>query len=223
MVVSDKVYEDQNFRWGYREEGDQLGGVDPYSASKVCIEHIIRCYRDSYGMNIAAARAGNVLGGGDWAEKRLIPDIVRAAAKGEKVQVHTPNATRPWQHVLDALSGYLHLGKHILEGKDVNGAWNFGPDGDAMTVLRILEIAKKVWPEVEWEVDNLPTHPHMTYLLRIDNTKAKELLGWRPVWTMEEAVTKTVRWYRSYYKEGVVLSMEDIKEYEHDMEVLVNG
>ncbi len=217
MVVTDKIYQDKGWDWGYRE-CDKLGGWDPYSASKICCEYVIECYRKSFGLNIATARAGNVIGGGDWTYARLIPDIVRAAAVGQKVKVHTPNATRPWQFVLEALSGYLTLGQYILEGKDVNDSFNFGPDGDAMTVLEVLQVAKDVWPKVDWEVDNLPTHPGMIYLLKIDSTKAKKTLGWKPVWCMEEAVERSILWYKSYYESGFIHSTENIRDYEEEME-----
>jgi CDP-glucose 4,6-dehydratase len=212
-ITTDKIYEDRNWQWGYREN-DEMGGDIPYDASKVCVEHVIRCYRESYGMHIATARAGNVIGGGDWSEKRLIPDIVRAAAKGEKVVVHTPTSTRPWQQVLDPLCGYLMLGKAILEGRNVNSAWNFGPDGDSMSVLDILKTAKRFWDKIDWEVDDTPTHPKMVYLLRIDNTKAKEKLGWRPVIDMKTAVKNTIEWYRSYYEHGLINSRADIIDYQ---------
>lgn len=216
MITTDKVYEDKDWQWGYREN-DGLGGVDPYSASKVCVEHVIECYRKSFGMNIATARAGNVIGGGDWSYGRLIPDIVRSVVKEEPVVVHTPNATRPWQHVLEPLNGYLTLGQHILEGKDVNQAYNFGPVGE-MTVQEILIIAKKIWPRVSWTIDETATHPFMVYLLKIDSTKAMKDLGWYPVWDMRYAVTRTIKWYRNYYENGTVDTMEDIEEFEAAIE-----
>ena len=214
MITTDKIYENREWNYAYREV-DELGGIDPYSASKVCVEQVIRCYRESFGMNIATARAGNVIGGGDWSYKRLIPDIVRAASKGEKVIVHTPNATRPFQHVLEALSGYLLLGQKILQGENVNRAWNFGPEGE-MTVLEVLQIAHDVWPAVQWEVDSTPTHPFMQYLLKIDSTESRKLLGWKPVWDMEQAVAQAILWYREYYEEGNIMTGEDIDEYERD-------
>lgn len=214
-ITTDKIYENREWNYAYREV-DELGGIDPYSASKVCIEQVIRCYRESFGMNIATARAGNVIGGGDWSYKRLIPDIVRATNVGEKTVIHTPNATRPFQHVLDALQGYLLLGQKILEGENVNRAWNFGPDGE-MSVLEVLQIAKQVWPKIEWEVDNTPTHPHMVYLLKIDSTEARKILGWRPVWNMEEAVKMTINWYKLFYERNTVVTDRDINDYEGGM------
>ncbi len=212
MITTDKVYEDKNWQWGYREV-DELGGYDPYSASKVCVEQVIQTYRKSFGLNIATARAGNVIGGGDWSYKRLIPDIVRATNNGKKVVIHTPNATRPWQHVLEPLKGYLMLGQRILEGWDVKSAWNFGPDGE-MTVLEVLELAKSVWPKIDWEIDDTPTHPNMVYLLKIDSTKSRKELGWSPTWDMGLAVRKTIKWYKDFYENGIISSDDNITEYE---------
>lgn len=216
MITTDKVYEDKNWRWGYREN-DTLGGEDPYSSSKVCIEQVIRCYRKSFGMTIITARAGNVIGGGDWSEKRLIPDIVRAAARGEKSLIHTPYATRPWQHVLEPLYGYLLLGQRILETNPAsNLAYNFGPEGE-MTVLEVLDAAQEAWPSIKWEIDDIPTHPGMVYLLKLDSTKSKKDLGWEPVFTMKQAVQKTIWWYRGFYETGKIRTGEDLAFYEHTL------
>ncbi len=216
MATSDKVYQNNEWDYAYREI-DTLGGDDPYSTSKVCVEHIVDCYRKSFDMNIAVGRCGNVVGGGDFSEKRLIPDIAKATAKGEPVIIHTPNATRPFQHTLDALQGYLLLGKAILEGQDVNKCWNFGPT-DEMTVLQVLETAKEVWPKITWEVDNVPTHKFMVYLLKIDSTESRKLLGWQSVWNMAHAVRMAVLWYKVWYETGHVLSNEDIRDYESSWE-----
>ena len=221
-ITTDKVYADMNWIYGYREEGDKLEGIDPYSASKVCCEHVIQCYRKSFGLNIAVARAGNVIGGGDWSEKRLIPDIVRAAVKGGKVIIHTPDATRPFQHVLDALYGYLLLGQKMLEGENVSTEFNFGPTED-ISVLDVLKIAKKIWPAVKWEVDATPTHPHMTYLLKLDSTRAKKILGWVPLYGIAEAIEQTMEWYKAYYQKGEVQSGININSYETALEDKVNG
>jgi len=211
-IETDKVYDNQEWDWGYREM-DELGGDDPYSMSKVCVDQVIRCYRKSYGMNISATRSGNIIAGGDWNEKRLIPDIVKATAKGESVEIHTPNATRPWLHILDTLRGYLLLGQKILQGEDVNSAFNFGPN-DEMTVLDVLEKAKSVWPNVQYVVKEQETHKHMVQLLKIDSTKSNKLLGWKPLWTTEEAIARTIEWYRAYFQEGEVLTDKQIEEYE---------
>ena len=213
LIVSDKVYENKEWNYAYREN-DELGGVDPYSCSKVCIEHIIRCYRESYGLNIAAARAGNIITGGDWGEKRLIPDMVRAASSDKVVEIHTPHATRPFQHALEALQGYLLLGQKIMEGGDVNRSWNFGPNAESLSVLDVLNIAQGIWPKINWIVDNKPTHPHMVYLLKIDSTEAKKQLGWEPRWNMAMAVRMTIMWYKEYYENGIVRTNDDINLYE---------
>lgn len=216
FVTTDKVYRDFNWQWGYRET-DKLGGDDPYSVSKICLEHIINCYRENYGMSIAVARAGNVIGGGDWSYKRLIPDIVKAASQLGVVTIHTPTATRPWQHVLEALNGYLLLGKAILEGRqDINGAYNFGPERD-LTVLNILEIARDIWSNIRWDIDNEPTHPHMVYSLRLDSTKAIRELDWHPVWSIERTVEETILWYREYYERNLILSTKNIIDFEQDI------
>ena len=228
MITTDKVYENKEWAWGYREN-DDLGGLDPYSASKVCIEHVIECYRSKFFPMIATARAGNVIGGGDWAYKRLIPDIMRATAEGKPVEVHTPYATRPWQHVIEPLCGYLMLGQKLLEhGKDCEPfnstsirsnfarRWNFGTEGE-MTVLDVLKVAKEVWPKIEYVVKEEETHPSMVQLLKIDSTEAKRKLGWKPRWGMEEAIRRTVEWYRAYYSTGGILSHKDISDYEGEL------
>ena len=212
MITTDKVYEEQPFDRGYNEM-DILGAVDPYSASKVCVEIISRCYQTQYFPMLAVARAGNVIGGGDWAYKRLIPDIVRAAVRGEKVEIHTPLAVRPWQHVLEPLTGYLMLGEKLLMGqKEFAGPWNFGPDSD-LTVLQVMNIAKESWPKVQFKVEVQDHHPSMVRLLKIDSTKARKQLGWAPVWTIEEAVRKTIVWYKSYYENNNVSTDSDIYHY----------
>jgi CDP-glucose 4,6-dehydratase len=215
LITTDKVYANKEWDWGYREN-DQLGGLDPYSASKVCIEHVIECYRSQFIPNIATARAGNVIGGGDWAEKRLIPDIVRATVEGKEVEIHTPNATRPWQHVTEPLCGYLMLGQKFLEcdlEHRWSKPWNFGPEGE-MTVLDILKIAKEAWPKIEYVVKEEETHPSMTTLLKIDSTEARKKLGWKPRWNMEMAVRMTIMWYKEYYEKGIVRTNDDINLYE---------
>jgi len=212
MITSDKVYENEEWNYAYREI-DKLGGDDPYSASKVCIEHVINCYRKSYDMNIATARAGNVIGGGDYGEKRLIPDIVRSTANNEEVVIHTPDATRPFQHVMEPLYGYLLLGQKILQDKNVNRAWNFGPKDGSLSVLEVLQIAQKVWPQIKWRIDNTPTHKFMVYLLKIDSIESKKQLGWETIWSMERAVVEAVRWYKEYYQNGCIITDQQLENY----------
>jgi CDP-glucose 4,6-dehydratase len=216
-ISSDKVYENEEWNYAYREV-DKLGGDDPYSSSKVCIEHVISCYRKSYDMNIAVARAGNVIGGGDYGEKRLIPDIVRSTIKKESVLIHTPNATRPFQYVLEPLRGYLLLGGKILGGKDVNRSWNFGPKDTSLSVLEVLQIAKKEWPEINWVVDNEPTHKFMVYLLKIDSIESKKYLGWETVWNAERAVIESIKWYKEYHCNGNVITDHQLSNYESECE-----
>ena len=217
MITTDKVYENEEWNWPYREN-DILGGLDPYSASKVCCEHVISCYRTQFMPYIATARAGNVIGGGDWAYARLIPDIAQAAAKGKVVEIHTPYATRPWQHVLEPLRGYLILGKKLYDyGAEFARPWNFGPQGE-MTVMDILKVASETWDKVKYEVKPKETHPSMVQLLKIDSSEAKKKLGWHSLWTMNYSIHRAIRWYKEFYENGIVLTDIDIYDYEREMD-----
>lgn len=223
-VTSDKCYENREWAWGYREI-DPLGGYDPYSASKGCAEIIAGCWRSSffnpehYGIShhtlLSSCRAGNVIGGGDWAADRLIPDAMRAASQTRKVKIRNPHATRPWQHVLEPLSGYLLLGQRLLEGrKEYAEAWNFGPsdDGDA-TVEKIVRQVQKAWPKIDYETGADSNPPHEAGMLRLDCSKALAKLQWRPVWDGKTSVKKTALWYRVFYESNEVKSMEDLHSY----------
>ena len=223
-VTSDKCYENREWPWGYKEI-DPVGGYDPYSASKGCSEIITGCWRNSffnlkdYGTAhntlLASGRAGNVIGGGDWAIDRLIPDMMRAANKNEKVKIRNPHATRPWQHVLEPLSGYLLLGQKLLEGrKEFADAWNFGPseDGNA-TVIEITDQVKKAWPKIEYEMNITPDNLHEAGMLRLDCSKSRAKMQWAPVWDGKIAVDKTVLWYRAFYESGGVQSLENLHSY----------
>jgi len=212
IITSDKIYKSREWNWAYREN-DAMGDSTPYGASKVCVEQVVECYKEHYFPMIAVARAGNVLGGADWGEKRLIPDIVRATRMGIPVKIHTPTSTRPWQFVLEPLMGYLLLGEKLLQGNQrFAKPFNFGPQGE-MTVLEVLQTAKEVWPVINWEIDNTPTHPGMVYLLKIDSTESRKLLGWEPRWSMKYAVARSIRWYKEYYETGKILTTEDIEDY----------
>jgi CDP-glucose 4,6-dehydratase len=200
-VTTDKVYENRESERGYRED-DPLGGDDPYSSSKASSELLTAAYRRSFfgdgSASIATARAGNVIGGGDWAEDRLIPDIVRAALSGETVRIRNPSAVRPWQHVLNPLGGYLLLCERIWDSGGFDEAWNFGPDeGDAKPVSWIVErLGAAFEGGVDWQVDE-GEHPHEANYLRLDSSKAKELLGWSPTWELDRALDSVARTYNA--------------------------
>ena len=220
-ITTDKVYENQEWDWGYREN-DILGGHDPYSASKAACEILIDSYRKSFfsknsKLLLASARAGNVIGGGDWSEDRLVPDVVRALEANSPLVIRSPNATRPWQHVIDCSAGYLQLGTNLLLGdSDFATAWNLGPNTDAnMKVHEVLELMKNYWPGISWMIASTP-QPHEANLLYLDNSKAKSRLGWEPVWNIEQTVKYTADWYKNYHESTSVLSVEQISAYVDD-------
>ncbi len=210
VVTTDKCYENREWAWPYREI-DALGGHDPYSNSKACAELVTSAYRDSFfsvreytkhRVAIASARAGNVIGGGDWSCDRLISDIVRAFESGETLQIRNPQATRPWQHVLEPLRGYLLLAQKLYEhGTEFSGAWNFGPRyEDARPVEWIVEHMAARWTEqagaaVRWEIDG-GEHPHEAQMLKLDWTKAAQGLGWQPKLSLADALDMTLDWYQ---------------------------
>ncbi|MDA0234533.1 MAG: CDP-glucose 4,6-dehydratase, partial [Proteobacteria bacterium] len=194
VVSSDKCYENREQLWGYRET-DPMGGHDPYSASKGCTELVVASYRRSFlaarGVALASARAGNVIGGGDWTPSRLVPDVLAAFARNEAVVLRNPDAIRPWQHVLEPLAGYLLLAQHLVEhGEAFAEGWNFGPDEtDARTVAWIVEMLAAGWGAgAAWQPSGEP-RIHEAHTLKLDCTKARVRLGWRPRWQAEDAVT----------------------------------
>jgi CDP-glucose 4,6-dehydratase len=196
-----------------------LGGYDPYSASKAGSELVAASFRRSFynapsSPLLATARAGNVIGGGDWSEDRLIPDLMRSIKDARPLEIRSPNATRPWQHVLECLSGYLILGQQLLEGdKSCADAWNFGPDREGnRQVKQVLEALKAKWPAVEWHCGDQP-QLHEAQLLHLDSGKAREKLNWRPVWTFEEGVEATAEWYRAWLEQGDVISLDQLRTY----------
>ncbi len=218
VVTTDKCYENKEWVWGYREI-DPLGGYDPYSASKAGSELVAASYRRSFfdthsSPLLASARAGNVIGGGDWSEDRLIADLVRSVEAKKPLEIRSPNATRPWQHVLECLSGYLMLGQQLLEGnKSCADAWNFGPDREGnRQVKQVLAALKADWPTVEWHCSDTP-QPHEAQLLHLDSGKAREKLFWRPVWTFDEGVAATAGWYRAWLDRGEVVSLNQLQSY----------
>jgi CDP-glucose 4,6-dehydratase len=200
VVTSDKCYANHERPEGYRED-EPLGGHDPYSASKAAAELVTAAYRRAFfaaGARIATARAGNVIGGGDWAEDRLVPDLVRALARGESVRIRNPAAVRPWQHVLEPLGGYLLLAERLVESDAFATAFNFGPrDDDAVPVAALVELLLGLWGDGRWAAVAEADAPHEAGLLRLDCRRARERLGWRPVLTLKEAAELTVTWYRA--------------------------
>ncbi len=207
-VTTDKCYENKEHLRGYTE-GEPLGGYDPYSSSKACSELVTSAYRNSFfnpgeykshGVAIASARAGNVIGGGDWAADRLIPDMIRAALKGEKVRIRCPRAIRPWQHVLEPLAGYLRLAEMLYtDGPRYDGAWNFGPDaGDAKDVEWIVKRMFAAWPEAPGYAIDKGRHPHEAQCLKLDSLKARRELGWAPRWHIGTAIDKIIDWTRAF-------------------------
>jgi CDP-glucose 4,6-dehydratase len=230
VVTSDKCYENREHTWGYRE-CDPLGGADPYSASKAACEVAVGSYRQSFfppeqlarhGVKLASARAGNVIGGGDWGRERIVPDMVRSLAAGQPIPVRNPRAVRPWQHVLEPLSGYLLLAARMLTSDDPSlcGGWNFGPPTG--TEYRVAELADhfcRAWGKGSWFDASQPGAPHEAHLLRLSIDKAQSELGWRPRWSLKKTVERTARWYRRFC-DGASPSMqpaclEDIHAYEH--------
>ncbi len=222
-VTTDKCYENRHTPIGY-VESDPLGGHDPYSASKACAELITASYRASFlaqresgPVAVATARAGNVIGGGDWSVDRLVPDLVRAAVSGGVVAIRNPEATRPWQHVLEPLSGYLLLGQQLLlQPAEHSQAWNFGPDVQGhLSVGAVVEAFAQQWPEVRCQLDH-GRHPHEAQLLHLDCRKATEHLHWRPVWSTATMIERTASWYQAWAR-GVQLRTElDLQRYVAD-------
>lgn len=218
VVTTDKCYENKEWAWGYREI-DPLGGYDPYSASKAGTELVAASFRRSFfhapgSPLLATARAGNVIGGGDWSEDRLIPDVVRSIAAGAGVEIRSPKATRPWQHVLECLSGYLLLGERLLKGdQSCASAWNFGPDREGnQSVEDVLDAMRAGWPAVAWHATD-QSQPHEARLLQLDTSKAHSDLGWRPVWNFQEGVAATAEWYRAWLDRNEVLSRIQLERY----------
>ncbi|MFC0516277.1 CDP-glucose 4,6-dehydratase [Mucilaginibacter angelicae] len=209
LITTDKVYHNNEWVYPYRE-GDRLGGYDPYSASKACAELVIDSYRNSFfntadyashKKSIAVGRAGNVIGGGDWAKDRLIPDIVRFLSKEQKIIIRNPNSVRPWQHVLEPLVGYLLLGSRMVsEPVTFADAYNFGPGlSDALPVHEMVDLAIKNWGKGEVEIFNSDKQPHEAGLLKLDISKAMANLNWKPKYQATETIKKTIDWYKFYF------------------------
>jgi CDP-glucose 4,6-dehydratase len=224
VATTDKCYENREWEWGYRES-DHLGGHDPYSASKAAAELAIASWRRSFQgrgcARLASARAGNVIGGGDWSADRLVPDFVAALMAGQPLALRNPHATRPWQHVLEPLSAYLHLGARLArhDGADVAEAWNIGPgERSVVTVERLARLLVDAWGQGEVVCAPPTGHPHEAGLLKLDCSKAASRLGWHPIWDIATTVAKTADWYRSCIREEdmIGITREQIHTYEAD-------
>jgi len=220
-ITSDKVYE--NFEWerAYKET-DKLGGHDPYSTSKACAEMVHESYTKSFfkkaGILSATARAGNVIGGGDWAADRLIPDIVRASINNSVIEIRNPDSVRPWQHVLDPLSGYLQLGMQLLQANtEMEGSWNFGPAlKDCISVREVLNEMSNIWGDFQWKDISLGEKVHEANMLRLDCTKAHENLMWQPIWNLQQALTATANWYKAYYNYKELITTQQLDQFIKD-------
>jgi CDP-glucose 4,6-dehydratase len=224
-VTSDKCYENREWVWPYRED-EAMGGHDPYSSSKGCAELVTSAFRRSYfhpdkysehRVAITSGRAGNVIGGGDWALDRIVPDMARSFSAGKPVIIRNPRAVRPWQHVLEPLSGYLTLTERSFADASITGAWNFGPsESDSQPVRYLADSIVRLWGNgAKWESGESGQAVHEAHLLNLDSSKARTLLGWRPRWRLDEALANTVGWYREYYGGGdaQTVSLNQIKDY----------
>jgi len=221
FVTSDKCYWNKEWVWGYRES-DELGGHDPYSASKAAAELVFSSYQDSFfqkeaKVRAASARAGNVIGGGDFSMDRIVPDCIRALGSGEEIVLRNPESTRPWQHVLEPLSGYMTIARELLiRPDDIRGAWNFGPDPE--NVHPVKDLAKKsieYWGNGSLKIAGNADQPFESNLLMLNVDKSKSILGWRARWNFDQAVKYTVQWYRRVQegKNPIEVTEEQIKEY----------
>lgn len=222
MVTTDKVYRNREWPWPYRED-DALGGYDPYSASKAACEIVIDSYRQAFlqeqGVAVASARAGNVIGGGDWSEDRLIPDAVRAWQSGQTLHIRRPLAIRPWQHVLEPLAGYLRLAEQLMDKPTLAGAWNFGPPShEAATVRDVIDLARIAYGAGDVDYGDGSEGPHEAGWLALETAKARLTLGVKPRWPLTEAVTRTMHWYRRLADgaDARQLCREDIAAYQAD-------
>jgi CDP-glucose 4,6-dehydratase len=229
IVTSDKCYENHDSARRHTET-DSLGGSDPYSASKAAAEIVVEAYRQSFfrpkdllkhGVKLASVRAGNVIGGGDWAADRIVPDTVKSAAGNQSVSVRNPKAIRPWQHVLEPLSGYLTLAGRMLQDNDpaLCSGWNFGPNsGEEATVRDVVETLLQSWKSSKWEDASGTIQPHEENMLRLSNDKARKELGWQPRWSFREAVKHAGVWYHRFYSNPSTstrdLCLQDISDYE---------
>jgi len=218
-VTTDKVYENLEKNISYKES-DRLGGFDLYSSSKACSEILTASYRRAFFFDnkilLATARAGNVIGGGDWANDRLIPDLIKSTHSNKKAQIRNPYSVRPWQHVLEPLSGYLLVGQKLLEKKKtVADAFNFGPsEASCITTSEILNRMKKQWNKIDFRIsENKNKNYHEAGILKLNYSKSKKELGWKPIWNIHETIVRTSQWYQQFYEKKHLLSHDDLNEY----------
>jgi CDP-glucose 4,6-dehydratase len=221
-VTSDKCYKNNEWIWGYREN-DELGGHDPYSASKAAAEIVFSSYFDSFfklntNIGVASVRAGNVIGGGDWANDRIIPDCIRSLRNDKDIEIRNPEATRPWQHVLDPLSGYMLLAQKLYHNsKDYSGSWNFGPSVNSIkTVKELTDNVIAIFGKGVCVVGQKDNIKHEAGLLHLNCDKANHQLGWKPTWNFESTITNTIVWYKNFLNDGIdpkILSLKNINEY----------
>jgi len=222
-ITTDKCYENKEWLWGYREN-EAMGGFDPYSSSKACSELVSSAYRQSFfqqqGIALATARAGNVIGGGDWGKDRIVPDAIRAFIENRPLLIRNPMAIRPWQHVLDALSGYLMLCQQLIQHPDKFAeAWNFGPnEDDVQPVSKLADIMVDSWGDKADWVGDKGEHPHESQSLRLDCSKAKTQLKWKPVWNLERALDETVNWYKAWHNKEDMhqFTLDQIRAYHQE-------
>ncbi|EFS5883709.1 CDP-glucose 4,6-dehydratase [Campylobacter coli] len=224
IITTDKVYENKEWLWGYRED-ESLGGYDPYSASKACAEIITNSMRQSFfnidifgkshGVLVASARAGNVIGGGDWSQDRLIPDIIKAASENSLAIIRNPKSTRPWQHVLEPLRGYLMLGERLLlEQKEFATSFNFGPNNEGdLSVEDVLKLASLFWDKISYQVQVDLNTSHEANLLMLDISKARKMLNWTPILNSSLSVEWTIKWYREFYENKITLTSKQLENY----------
>ena len=227
-VTTDKCYENKEWVWGYREN-DPMGGYDPYSSSKGCSELLTASYRNSYfnndaygkdhGTLLASCRAGNVIGGADWATDRLVPDIMRAVSEDRSVEIRNPAATRPWQHVLEPLGGYMLVGQRLLDGQvQCATGWNFGPtDEGSLSVGDVVKHIKRHWSRIDYRLAEVADAPHEANLLKLDCSKANAFLNWTPAWNSAQTFERTVNWYREFYEGGRLATYDDLDVYTNDV------
>ena len=217
VITTDKIFKDRPTLSGY-SENDELGGYDPYSTSKACCEMITDCYRKSFSNElppIATLRSGNIIGGGDWSEDRILPDLIKSTQTDNKVEIRYPEAVRPWLYILDSLTGYLLLGKKFLEEKKgIEGAWNFGPDkNSSITVKELVDLCYNYWNKVKYIITENNNNLHETNLLTLNSNKARYQLNWKPLLSIKNTIKWTIAWYRNYYEKNTCITEQQINKY----------